>query len=84
MTRKVLLEQPPFIEDDLLKEWLTRTVIMINAAFDQELFMDPVGQLPPHIQDGMMVFFNQAIAPDITHAGPWIVVGGVWKPMTAA
>lgn len=78
--RKIPIEQPPGASP-ALAEWLTRMMTMMNASLDQTPVYEPVGSLPTKMEEGRVTFFNQAIAPDITHAGPWIVVDGVWRSM---
>lgn len=76
--RRVPLEQPPYVEDQLLQEWLSRMMIMINAAFDQVQHYDPIGVIPDKVSNGDLYYFNQIILPEITAAGPWMYVEGVW------
>ena len=73
-------EQPPEGGPELT-EWLTRMVILINGSLQNTQVLDPVGELPERIFEGQMVHFNQAILPNITAAGVWVVIGGVWKQM---
>jgi hypothetical protein len=80
INRKIQIEAPP-VSDPVLNEWLSRMIIMINAALDQAHILPPVGKLPDKMQEGMIVNFSQAILPDITSPGPWIVIGGTWIQM---
>ena len=73
-------EQPPAEIQDLV-EWLSRLVIQINGALSNTQDFTPIGKLPDTVYEGMSVFFNQAILPDITHAGPWVYVQGQWRSM---
>lgn len=83
MTRKVPQEQPPHTEDVGLKTWLFRLLTNINISLDQTNDLDPIGAMPDKIKNGMVRYFEDAIAgTDITHSGPWCYVDGVWKEMT--
>lgn len=75
-------EQPPVDDPVQLAEWLTRTVILINGALESNNDFEPTGVIPDKTFEGMVRFFDQALLPDITYAGPWVVVGGTWKPLT--
>ena len=79
--RGIGIEQPPFDENIELQEWLARVMAQITMEFEKGVDMEPVGQLPTKIQDGMVRFFKIPIAPDILHAGPWIVINGAWVSM---
>jgi len=82
-SRIVPLEQPPIVDDPALQEWLTRTVILINAALADIPDFTPVGALPDKVENGMVRYFNGApsLAPTINTPGPWIYVGGTWVSM---
>lgn len=81
--RKIPFEQPPIETEPRLKEWLSRLVVAANIGLDEVTALNIINQLPPHSIDGMIKFFGQPIAPDIEYAGPWIQVGGEWRPMTS-
>ena len=78
---KLSSEQPPG-EDESLKEWLTRLVININGILSTIFDLEHVRQLPEKIVDGMLRYFPSAMPPEITYPGPWVVIDGVWQPMT--
>jgi hypothetical protein len=83
--RRVPLEQPGFVEDEPLRTWLTRMMILINGAFASAPDFTPTGVIPTHITDGMVRYFNQdlsAIDPQINAPGPYMVVEGTWQKMT--
>lgn len=75
-------EQPPVEEPRRLREWLSRMMLLINGALLNKDNLEPTGQMPTVIYDGMTKYFSVIILPDITHVGPWMRVAGVWKPLT--
>ena len=79
--RRISSEQPPTSEP-ALAEWLNRLAIQTNAGFNSSEDMEPTGQMPERVFNGMRRYFDQAIAPDISEAGAWIYQEGVWVQMT--
>ena len=75
-------EQPPVNDPVLLTEWLTRMIILINGALSASQNYEPTGSIPERQFNGMVKYFDREILPDITHAGIWAIVEGVWKPLT--
>ena len=78
----VSINPPPTLEDEELQEWLARLLVQINLTIGRSDYYPPVGMMPERAENGMLVYFNQAILPDITAAGPWMYVEGTWKAMT--
>ena len=78
---KLPLEQPPE-EGEGLTEWLTRMFILLNGVFQTIFDLETISSVPSTVFDGMMRFFNSAAPPEITYPGPWVMVDGVWRPMT--
>ena len=75
------LEQPPVDDPIRLAEWLTRMMNQIDAELERVWDMEPTGILPNKIQNGMVRYFV-AGTPTIPTEGPYVVVNGVWTPMT--
>ena len=78
---RISSEQPP-TDDPALAEWLTRLVTQANTALDSVEDMEPIGQLPERVFNGMRRYFNAPIDPDITKAGAWIYEENLWQPYT--
>lgn len=80
--RKASSEQPPQGTEPELVSWLSRFRDDVNSSFDSVDDMEETGQMPTRVYNGMRIYFNQAIAPDITEAGAWIYQEGAWAKMT--
>tara|TARA_R110000744_G_C19371578_1_gene562702 strand:+ start:5348 stop:5599 length:252 start_codon:yes stop_codon:yes gene_type:complete len=80
--RIVSIGRPPMGDEDQLEEWLDRLVISINSAIQVNGNFEIAKSLPAKIEEGMVLFFDKIILPEITYTGPWVVVDGVWKPLT--
>jgi hypothetical protein len=78
--RIVPIEEPP-VADPALREWLSRMMILINAALSDIPDFTPVGEMPTKVTNGMVRYFKIAIAPSITSPGPWIYEEGVWRKL---
>ena len=76
----IFIEEPP-TDNVILKEWVVRMLITISMELEKGSDLEPVGQVPDHIQDGMVRYFNAAIAPDIASEGVWVVIAGTWTKM---
>lgn len=70
--------QPPVNTPPELAEWLKRLVIELNSALILTGDYTPLYQMPNKVAPGMVRFFGQAIAPDITAEGLWQYTSGGW------
>lgn len=75
-------EHPPVENPIALSEWLTRMMITISGEIERKQDMEPTGELPVKLMDGMVRYFDIAY-PDqnIMSPGPYVVAEGQWRPM---
>ena len=78
---KLPLENPP-AESPPLREYLYRTISLINGAFSTVFNMEPLGSVPSKVSEGMMRYFSEPVLPDIEYPGPWIYTDGKWNFMS--
>lgn len=69
--RRLPTEQPPSDTPIPLREWLSRVVILINAALEQVLNLDNTLAVPKKPENGMIRYFPAPVLPDITTKGFW-------------
>ena len=74
-------EQPPTENPTRLREWLARMMLLINGSLDGKNDLDPIGQLPSYLYNGMTKYFAIAIPPDILYPGPWMYIEGEWTSL---
>lgn len=77
---KLPQEHPP-VESIRLREYLSRTVTLINGAFSTVFNLESLGALPNKAISGMMRYFEKDIGLMPNNEGPWIYIDDKWHFM---
>lgn len=76
----ISLEQPPSDTPDNLKEYLTRMLVNINIATQNNAWIIPQTRKPDRPQVGRLYYFKEIIPgdPDITEVGLYVYTAEGW------
>ena len=72
------IEQPPEGTDADMADYIVRQLVTINTALQRNRF-NPQYVLPNKLFVGLVVYFGDAILPDITQEGLWLYKSTGWE-----
>lgn len=82
MSRIPLEPPPPGVPPDLA-DYLMRLAANINSGLANVQTFTPRFVLPDKPQTGQVVYFGQALLPDVTAPGWWGYNGTTWEQLNA-